>query len=74
MSEKLASIFIANVKERLLEFGWTQQDLADAIGKQKAYVSHLLTGHRKPGLDTLEKISEALEVDASWLISEKFEV
>jgi len=70
MSTRLSENFRCHVREKLSEFGWNQQDLANATGKQKQYVSFLLTGRRQPGLDTLELFAEALDVEPSWLISD----
>ncbi len=74
MSIKLSNVFRRRVRERLDELGWSQQDLADELGIGKAYVSHLMTGHRNPGLETLESVAKVLAVDASWLISENMPV
>jgi len=52
------------------QLGWCQRDLAEKLGTTQSYVSQLVTGHRKPGLETLEQLAEVLGVDASWLISE----
>jgi len=54
--------------------GLTQSALAEKMGVSKQYISHLMTGHRNPGLDSLEKAATALGVEASWLISGKSEV
>jgi len=62
------------VRERLSELEWSQTDLANAMGVKKQYVSHLLTGFRNPGFDSLEKAAEALGVDPKDLISEKIRV
>lgn len=71
MATKLAPIFRNRLQHRLNQLGWCQRDLADKLGTTQSYVSQLVTGHRNPGLDTLEQLADILGVEASWLISEK---
>ena len=68
-NNKIKNVFRVRLRQKLDEFGWNQTDLAEAMGWQPSYVSHLMTGHRAPGLDTLEKLAEVLEVKPAWLIS-----
>lgn len=74
LSPKLAVVFRRKLRERLEEIEWSQQDLANQLGVGKSYVSQLMTGHRNPGLDTLESVAKAVNVEATWLISEKIAV
>lgn len=39
--------------------GWTQQQLADVVGRTKANVGHWETGKHEPGMDQLAAISHA---------------
>ena len=68
MSEKLHAIFVANVRELMDERGWSQADLAKKLGVTPGFVSQLLSGHRHPGLDSLENLAKAFRVDASELL------
>ncbi|MFC0531471.1 tripartite tricarboxylate transporter substrate-binding protein [Phytohabitans kaempferiae] len=43
---------------------WTQEDLAVAIGSDKAHINRIECGRQRPALDTLNRISEAL--DLAW--------
>lgn len=43
---------------------WTQEDLAVAIGSDKAHVNRIECGRQRPTLDTLTRLSDAL--DLSW--------
>jgi len=70
MATKLAPIFRHRLQHRMEQLGWCQRDLAEKLGTTQSYVSQLVTGHRKSGLETLEQLAEVLGVDASWLISE----
>ena len=74
MSSKLSAVFRERVRSRLNELDWSQQDFADELGVGKSYVSHLMTGRRNPGLDTLEAVAEILNVEPAWLISENVSV
>lgn len=68
MESKLSLYFRIHVKAKMVEFGWTHQDLANAMGVDRSYVSQLLRGHRSPGFKTLEDMAKALEVPAGSLI------
>jgi len=70
LSTYLYTLFQQNVRQRLDNCGWNQNDLAAAMGVGKSYVSQLLSGRANPGLRTLEAVAEALECEASDLISE----
>lgn len=71
MATKLADVFRDRVRKKLRERGWSQQDLANAMGVKKQYISHLMTGVRNPGFDSLERAAEALGCEACDLISEE---
>lgn len=60
--------FRDKVRERLSELDWTQQKLADAIGRPKQQVSNLLTGRRNPGVPMLAEFAHALKVEPGYLI------
>jgi len=49
--------------------GWTQQRLADALGVKQAQVANWETGFRRPKLDALRRIADALGTDLAALIS-----
>jgi len=68
MSEKLQQIFSENVRELMAERGWTQLDLAEKLGVTQSYVSQILRGHRRPGLDSLELFAKAFRIKPSELI------
>lgn len=50
--------------------GWTQEQLADAIGVVYQQVGIWETGRRKPKMQTLMKIGKALGVDWKELIED----
>lgn len=49
------------IKHRL-DKGWSQADLAKAIGTKQPVISRLERGHANPSLETLRKVAEALEL------------
>lgn len=71
MASALADVFRSNVRGRLQKKGWTQAELAKAMGVSAQYLSHLMTGFRDPGLTSLERAAKALDVSPSQLLSEK---
>jgi XRE family aerobic/anaerobic benzoate catabolism transcriptional regulator len=48
--------------------GWRQIDLAAHAELSKTHVCELETGKREVGLNTLERIADALEVQASEML------
>lgn len=52
-------------KTLLMTKNWKQQDLADAVGIDKANISRICHGLYIPTLDLRLKIAKALEVDSS---------
>lgn len=51
--------------------GWTQQELSDKIGINLQSLSKIERGVNYPTLDTLEKLTQALEVTPNELLSGK---
>lgn len=70
MSQRIYSAFVANVRERMDELGLSQSELAGLLGVTRSYVSQILSGHRRPGLDTLETFADALQMKPEDLIRE----
>lgn len=71
MSERLANAFTRNVRERMQELGINQGELADRLKVGKSFVSQMLSGHRRPGLDSLDSWAKALELEPADLLREK---
>ncbi len=70
MSARLADAFRRNVRERMNALELSQAALAQRLGVTPSFVSQMLSGHRNPGLESLEDFATALEVDASALLAE----
>jgi transcriptional regulator with XRE-family HTH domain len=51
------------VKSRMDELGWTQKQLAEALGCTQQHISSLLKGRVNMTLETLSKLEEALQFD-----------
>lgn len=68
MSKKLYAAFQANVRARMDALGVTQSQLARKLQVSPAFVSQLLNGKSRPGLDTLENFGKALQCQAADLI------
>lgn len=51
--------------------GWTQKQLAEAIGTPWQTINKWETGVRNPKMQALMKIADALEVDWATLIPQK---
>ncbi|MBZ0122411.1 MAG: adenosylcobalamin-dependent ribonucleoside-diphosphate reductase, partial [Roseovarius sp.] len=55
------------IKSARQEHGWSQQDLAEAVGISQAHISRLEKGD-KPSLSTVEKLAQALSLSTSWIL------
>jgi transcriptional regulator with XRE-family HTH domain len=71
MSVRLSNAFIRNVRERMAAQGLSQTDLAKRLKVTPSFVSQMLSGHRRPGLESLEDFAKALSCEAADLIAEK---
>jgi transcriptional regulator with XRE-family HTH domain len=67
----LQETFVVNLRAMLVEHGLTQSDLALRLGVTPSYVSQLLSGHRTPQLETLEKLAKAMKCQAADFLLEK---
>ena len=51
-----------NIKKRRIELGYTQQELADKIGKGLNFVGKIEVAFSKPSFDTIIDIANALQI------------
>lgn len=56
------------VRELRLSAGLSQEELAEAAGIHRTYVSSLERGHRNVSLDNIVAVAHALKVDAAHLL------
>jgi len=68
MSARIYTAFVENVRERMDDLGLSQKNLAERLGVTQSYVSQILSGHRRPGLDSLDDFARVLEIDPADLI------
>jgi transcriptional regulator with XRE-family HTH domain len=68
LASKLLPIFRGNVEVALKRLNWGRADLAEAMGVTPSHVTQVLGGHRGVGLETIDKIADALGVPASDLL------
>lgn len=59
-----------NVRHLRMQLGWTQGELAEAVGTSIPQISHLETGKANPTLQSICKIAEALGTTAAELVRE----
>lgn len=71
MPQSLADAFRRNVRDRMEELGLSQADLAEKLSVTPSFVSQILSGHRNPGLSSLEDFAKALGMKAYELIRER---
>lgn len=56
------------VKRRRIELNLTQAELAEKINSDTCYISRVETGARKPTVDNLAALANALEVSSDYLL------
>lgn len=58
----------ANVKAYRRKLNWSQEDLADASGLHRTYVSGVERAIRNPTIEIIQKLAKALKVTPSKLL------
>ena len=56
------------IKQLRLERGWSQQDVADRVGRNKMTISQYENGKRKPSFDMIEALADVFHVDLNYLL------
>lgn len=73
LANQLQTNFRLNVASIMRRRGITQTALAASMGKTQGYISHLVSGKKSVknglGLDTVERIAAALEVEPHLLLN-----
>ena len=64
-------IFTQNLKYYRKERNYSQEELAEKSGLHRTYISLIERNKRNISIKTIEKIAEALEVDAYKLFKER---
>lgn len=68
----LLHIFASNVRARRMALGFSQEKLAELAGLHRTYISSLEREKRNISIDNIQKIAEALRVDAYQLFIEEY--
>lgn len=63
------SVIGRRIRDKRKKLCITQDDMSDAIGITKHYISKIENGKVKPTLETLSEIGDYLEMDLSTLIT-----
>jgi len=58
----LQQVFMANMKNRRKQMGFTQEKLADLCNTDPCYIRQIENGRRFPSLTYIERIAEALNI------------
>lgn len=69
----LRTIFSQNLKYYRIKKNLRQEDVAEKVGLTDKYISDLERAKFSPSLETIEKIANALDMDAYLLIKENEE-
>lgn len=69
LSDKLLSSFAFVVRQRRVELGLTQEELAHRANVSMRYVSLLETKKHQPTLETINGLSEGLEMTMTELVA-----
>ena len=67
--DELNSVFCENFKRARLRLGLTQTALAERMGVAQSYISDLESGKKRPLVESLAEIAEALQTSPARLIS-----
>lgn len=67
--DELKRVFRENMRERRLRLNMTQAQMAEAMGVAQAYISDLESGRKRPMVDTLATIAEALKTTPARLLT-----
>ena len=62
-------ISLESIKSARKRRGWTQEQLANAIGVKRSVISKYESGSISPSIDTIQKIADALEISIFDLYS-----
>ncbi len=68
--KNIGNLFAENLKKYRNARGYSQEDLAAKCNLHRTYISQLERQIKSPSLDTLDKLSTALDIDICSLITE----
>jgi len=56
------------IRKQRQSLGWTQEELAEAIGVSTSFIGHIERGTRKASIDTLVEIANVMQVSVDYLL------
>jgi Zn-dependent peptidase ImmA (M78 family)/transcriptional regulator with XRE-family HTH domain len=71
MTTDAAASVGARIRRMRTQKGWSQQRLADEVGRTQTAISYWEAGRRSPDLDDLVALAEALRIDIGSLFQER---
>ena len=69
-SREIARAVGTVVRRRREALGLSQEDFAERTGHHRTYIGFLERGERSPNVQTLQRVAEALDLNASDLLRE----
>lgn len=66
--ETLRTVITANIQEAMRDDGITREELADRMGRSKAYVTSMLSGDRNFTIDALATVAHHLDRDLHFTL------
>jgi len=63
------TLFAQNTKRLLSKYGWTQKDLAEALGVHPQNLSRTLKGAHGTSIEMIEEVAKILDVDIRELFA-----
>jgi transcriptional regulator with XRE-family HTH domain len=67
----LKSILASNIRARRKKLGMTQESLAEKVNTASTYIAMIESGNRTPSFKMIERIAEALKIEAPELFAMK---
>lgn len=64
----LSSSFVSNLEKALSDKGFSPSSLGFHMGISSSYIYEILSNKKNPSLKTVQKISDALEIDPMELL------
>jgi Predicted transcriptional regulator with C-terminal CBS domains len=66
--QALRTTFARSCRRSRTDLGWTQEQLADAVGLARGYIAMIEGGRANPSLDVVTRIARALDLDVDLVI------
>lgn len=68
-SHTLRTILAQNLRHIRSAKGWSQEDLADAVGLHRTYIGSIERGERNLGIDNVERLANVLQIPVTNLLT-----